>query len=441
MGRSRGTFILLLAVAAVSGAFWVGPGSSPELGEAEAVSFLAASLSVVAMAGCFLLALRVPMIGVAFCGLDKAYVVHKVLGIAAVVLVAVHFFALGDDDDDHDEAESAQVTVVAEHDPEETERDEDGIVDGLGFLVDPLGLVAGGGFLLLLIVTLNRRIPYHHWFKTHRLMGVLFVLVVVHVGIVLLDGWLVPLRSPLGAVLALALLVGLGSWVARELSRGRVAQAFVVEDAERRPRTLDLVLRSEGDPMAFQPGQFAFVRFEAEGLREPHPFTIASAPHQTGLRFVVRTSGDFTRRLHADLQPGTRAHVEGPYGAFTPLAHPGPQVWVAGGVGIAPFLSALGQLARETSPPAVTLFYSFRHRADAAALEDLEALCRDNQSVALHLVETAEGGRLTAEDIVGPSEASYWFCGPSPLVQDLAVGLRQRGVASTAIHHEVFEMR
>lgn len=92
-------------------------------------------------------------------------------------------------------------------------------------------------------------------------------------------------------------------------------------------------------------------------------------------------------------------------------------------------------------PPAVTLFYSFRHRADAAALEDLEALCRDNPGVALHLVETAAGGRLTAEDIVGPSEASYWFCGPSPLVQDLAVGLRQRGVASTAIHHEVFEMR
>src|SRR5690606_18917013 len=92
-------------------------------------------------------------------------------------------------------------------------------------------------------------------------------------------------------------------------------------------------------------GQFAFVTFDR--VEGEHPFTIACADRgDRWVTFEMKALGDYTRGLAQRLQARAPVTVEGPYGRFS-LApdHSGrPQIWVAGGIGVTPFLAWLESL-------------------------------------------------------------------------------------------------
>ena len=92
-------------------------------------------------------------------------------------------------------------------------------------------------------------------------------------------------------------------------------------------------------PLEFQSGQFLYATFQQDGIpHESHPFTISSAPGRE-LRIAVKRFGDFTSLL-MQLRPGARAQLEGPFGSFRLIGDPAhTQTWIAGGIGITPFLS------------------------------------------------------------------------------------------------------
>ena len=79
-------------------------------------------------------------------------------------------------------------------------------------------------------------------------------------------------------------------------------------------------------------------------LREPHPFTISSAPHEPDVRLSIKSSGDWTQHLHEHLESGARAFVDGPYGEFNYKTGGHRQIWIAAGIGITPFLSWIRDL-------------------------------------------------------------------------------------------------
>jgi ferredoxin-NADP reductase len=97
----------------------------------------------------------------------------------------------------------------------------------------------------------------------------------------------------------------------------------------------------------FQAGQFVYATFhQSEIPREPHPFTIASAPGGDHLRIVVKRFGDFTSSMMS-LRPGCAVWLEGPFGRFCLEGDPvNAQTWIAGGIGITPFLSWARSLER-----------------------------------------------------------------------------------------------
>lgn len=103
-----------------------------------------------------------------------------------------------------------------------------------------------------------------------------------------------------------------------------------------------------GNGIGFEAGQFAFLRLLHPGLREPHPFTIASAGGEgQPVQFVVRALGDYTQRLVDDAKPGMRAEVYAPFGRFSRPGNGGFEVWVGGGVGLSPFIAWLHDPARQ----------------------------------------------------------------------------------------------
>ena len=121
---------------------------------------------------------------------------------------------------------------------------------------------------------------------------------------------------------------------------------------------MEISLRPLGAPMHFVPGQFAMLYLEAAPGWRRHPFSNASPPSSDVLRFTVKALGDDTTAMRESVQPGMPAVIGGPFGRFSHGKGGDHQVWIAGGVGIGPFLSWLRALDDEPGPGRVDFFYT-----------------------------------------------------------------------------------
>jgi predicted ferric reductase len=259
------------------------------------------------------------------------------------------------------------------------------------------------------------------------------------------DYWL----QPIGALLAVLLVAGVYGALRSLLGgigRSRAATGHIV--AIEHPTADITTVRCHLGPnwRGHHPGQFAFVTFDdKEGA---HPFTIASADRgdQT-ISFQIKALGDYTNDLSRRLQPGQAVRIEGPYGRFeidrcNPRAR---QIWIAGGIGITPFLAWLESLqATPETAPAADLHYCTRDQARDAFVPRLQALCAALPGICLQIHDARLGDALNAEALnqaVGETRTTeIWFCGPSGLANALRAGIRAMGWRPR-FHQEAFEMR
>ena len=398
------------------------------------LSYFLGSCAVICMAVGLLLSARPRPAESAFGGLDRMYRLHKYLGVAALLLFIAHFAtAPGGPEGEVAAAGAAPAEAAGGEEEEELP-------------IDLFGLIAMIGFTLLIVVTLNRKIPYHRWIATHRFMGLFFIVAAAHVSLVLYDGQDIPLQSAPGVFLALLLAVGLASCAYRQLVYPRRRKhPFAVAAVNRLARATEVVLQPKGRMFPFEPGQFAFVTIDAAGFREAHPFTISSGAGEDVLRFTMKVLGDYTRRVRDDLTAGPDAAIEGPYGRFNPLRDSRKQVWIAGGIGITPFLSVLRTMAPGHGRT-IRLYYCVRLSGEALFLDELEARAAELGGIAIRLFDSGSGARIDAaavgKDLDGaPGEWSYYLCGPRPLAAAMSAGLAERGVPARRIHAEEFEFR
>ena len=135
--------------------------------------------------------------------------------------------------------------------------------------------------------------------------------------------------------------------------------------------------------------------------------------------------------------------LEGPYGQLPLFSHRATTtVWIAGGVGITPFLSGLR--AVPDGHPAPHLFFAVRSRADAPGLVDVERAAADGR-VVVHLHVSDDDCRLCAADLEGEFGeaglvgAHVVMCGPDALVRDMTQVVRALGARD--VHVEAFDIR
>ncbi|MEE4464604.1 ferric reductase-like transmembrane domain-containing protein, partial [Azotobacter chroococcum] len=370
-------------------------------------------LAVGAMSVGIFLAVRPAVLESFLGGLDKGYRLHKWLGIAALALSVLHWLWV-----------KAPKWMVGWGWLERPVRkaasgEEPGAL--LGFLRSQRGLAEELGewafyaAVALILLALFKRFPYRYFFKTHRLLAVVYLVLVFH-SVVLMNSayW----ASPLGVTMAVLLLAGtLAAAISllRRIGGSRRALGHIEAlKLHKDNRVLGIDIRLQDRWPGHQAGQFAFVTFDpAEG---PHPFTISSAWQGDGhLRFHVKGIGDYTATLPQTLKVGDPVSVEGPYGRFDFADGKPRQIWVAGGIGITPFIAGLQALAEQPDGRSIDLFYSTA-APDQTFIERLQQLAGQAR-VRLHLLVSGRDQRLTGErlreQVPDWRTADVWFCGPA----------------------------
>jgi len=211
-------------------------------------------------------------------------------------------------------------------------------------------------------------------------------------------------------------------------------------------------LRFEGDYGTYAPGQFMLLQLERNGkTSEPHPFTIVSAPTRTDLAVCIKEVGDFTSDI-GKTRPTDTAYIEMPYGVFS-FQHMEADrlVFIAGGIGITPFMSMLRTLYDKNLEKEVILLWGNKTEKDIVFRDELDEMASEMHSLkVLHVLSRQDdwpgqrghidGGLLTK--VVGDFQGREFFiCGPPPMMDAVETILIDLGASKKRIHTERFALR
>lgn len=400
---------------ALAWAWSAGPYVLTWYGLARLAGFAAAGLFAVSM----LLMLRLTWLDRVFRGLGHVYQAHHALGVAALLLLLIHPFALG----------AMQARSV----------------DSLRFLLpDPSSSVVFSGWVALLLfvsffaVTIAPRIPLHLWRRLHRASGLAYAAMIWH----LVTAWSGSVAAGLALGLVVAGALGFAHRLLAEDSPRRGLRYRVTEVHHRGPKVVDLVLDPLGQHLRFEAGQFVYLAMQDAPLYracgELHPYTLTGHPDDPRLHLSIKALGHCTRHIQ-NVTVGVEAFVQGPFGGLFPArAQRHPQVWIGGGIGVTPFLSRASIIA--PGDPPIDIVYAAGNKSAALYLEDFRALVRDRPNMRLHTIfEDSDGlpAVVAIESRVGPLEGKHFMlAGPPGMLSALRRELRARGVPASCIHTE-----
>ncbi|CAH7115635.1 Ferric reductase [Vibrio chagasii] len=398
-------------------------------------------LSLMLMSITMVLAMRLPIVENWLKGMDKAYRVHKCLGIGGVALGVTHWLWY--------QIPKSLVTfgILAKpvrHDGSGPQAVLTGWEMWVNELRDIAQSIGEWGFYLLLVLfvaSLWAAVKYKPFKLSHRLMSVAYLFIAFHSVILLKRAyWGEPIYyltvafALVGSIAAIYSLLGLVG--RRNRHSATIASTRYFPQAE----VMELVLKPDASWQGHKAGQFAYLRF---GNEDPHPFTIVSGSEDSELRFLIKELGDFTNGLYERVKAGDTVRVEGPYGRLE-FDLSKPQIWVAGGVGIASFFATLEALKSEPDHPRIELFYCTRG-IDDHLVDELLGLAHE-VGVKLNVIDTLHSPRLNAGLIANQcgdlNDYELYFCGPELFSTSLKKELdAYQFDIEKHYHEELFVMR
>jgi predicted ferric reductase len=290
-----------------------------------------------------------------------------------------------------------------------------------------LGVVGTIGLLALVAMTIWIKMPYRGWLKTHKLMIIPFLGGMLH-AILLQADWYIMLVA----------VIGIFAWFDGVFLLPRRGIPVRVKAARTLGRTRELVLTPQASfPAA--PGSFVLLGYKGER----HPFSISGIEPAGQIRLSVNMSGPFTRSL-ARVEVGDVLSLHGPHGHFGSdvLASTVPQLWIAGGIGITPFLSLGDALARVRPEQQLHIIWSVRGSEQAVYRAEIESKLVTMPNARLTVHDTRIAGHLTVARASAICNFERVFiCGPVAMADELATQFKAAGVAPENIITERFALR
>jgi benzoate/toluate 1,2-dioxygenase reductase subunit len=211
--------------------------------------------------------------------------------------------------------------------------------------------------------------------------------------------------------------------------------------------TIAFAIELDGAWPDFLPGQYVNVGIPGTALTRSYSFS--SPPGSAQARFVVRNvpGGRMSRFLADEAAPGQAMSFTGPYGSFYLRPVERPVLMLAGGTGIAPFLSMLDVLAQQGFAHPVRLVFAVTNDHDLVGLEQLDRIAAAHPRFSyVTTVAAAESGHprkgyATAHVEPGwmnGGDVDVYLCGPVPMVDAVRHWFTETGVTPASFHFEKF---
>ena len=192
---------------------------------------------------------------------------------------------------------------------------------------------------------------------------------------------------------------------------------------------------------------------ETDAKGDSRPFSLVGAPFETELAVATRMRDSAFKRVLRDLPPESLVRVAGPFGSFTLHNDASrPAVFLAGGIGITPFFSIIKQASHEHRSHRLFLFYSNKRPEEAAFLDELMQLERDNPHYrfigSMTAMDQSDQAWAGSRERIGPALLEqvlgqikgpvYYSAGPSDMVAAMRRMLNGAGVDDDDIRTEEF---
>lgn len=388
---------------------------------------LSGLLGLAAFACTLLLSARFIWLDKLFYGLPKVINIHRYLGVISFTLIILHPLFL-----------AARLLPISAQAPMSI------------FLLwsdaaFTFGYIAILLFMALIVMTFFWRLNYEKLKSLHSLLAVPLMLGGVHS--ILIDSdvkatpilaWYYIILISVSTLLYLTrlLLISLGI----KTSKFTVSKVY---DAS--PNTHGIVLTPNKKKINCQAGQFIFVSFPGIKKGEEHPFSVASSDDQGNLTIITKSLGDYTAKM-SDIKIGDLALVDGAYGSFgdnqDKNCH---QVWIAGGIGVTPFLSMTQALVKNPQNQGqVDLFYIVNSESDLVGLDILKQTASSYPRFKLNTYIADKEGRFDLGKLkyfIGNIEACHFYiCGPAGMMKYFVNALKKSQIPNNHINIEAFRL-
>ncbi|MDO8592673.1 MAG: ferric reductase-like transmembrane domain-containing protein [bacterium] len=371
------------------------------------------------------LSARFYIFDVYFGGLNRAYFFHYLFGGLSLVILMSH-----------------PLFLLARHLPYSLKGAADFLLPGAWWQKD-FGIYSLALLMLLIIWSIFFRRRYHIWKLAHKFLGIAFLLGGIHGFAIGSD---LAQNQTLKIYMITIASLGLCAFIYRTIL-GRLLThhyEYEVTGLSILPqKTVVVELNPKKEIMEFNPGQFVFVSFLGGQIsQEWHPFSIASGSSFKGIRLIIKELGDYTANLK-NLKIGSRAKLEGPFGNFSyqSIANK-KQVWIAGGIGVTPFLSMAESLTGRDQDLEIDFYYCTRNKDEQLFLERFNNLSAGNKNLTVRSFCSVDHGWLNAGYIKQNSrdlnQRDIFICGPLQMMKDLRKQFLSLNILNRRVHTEEF---
>lgn len=345
-----------------------------------------------------------------FDGLEKSYKYHRVLAMLSLLMVFAH----------------AQFSYLIWQ----------GFIANLPLDGRAMGALARNLFVgLIVIALLAKYMKYEHWRLIHRLMVIPYLAASYHAFV--LSSYPLLSVTPLGLWMMSMVLVGTASSLYmivlyRHVGfpfKGAIVSVTHINDAV---TEIEVELEETYD---FQTGQFTFIKIKDKPFNNvPHPFSL-SGKKDGRVLFTIKAIGDYTQDLFDYVQVGQTIAIGNPLGHMTFDTHKNTQVWLAGGIGVTPFLSHLR--AQKEITQTIRLYYAVNDMREAVHVDLLASLAKQYANFSYRIVEAKTDGYITLDKLNFEGDPDILMCGPRPMALTLAKAL-QKEVPHLRLTYEAF---
>ncbi|WP_238368776.1 PDR/VanB family oxidoreductase [Mesobacterium pallidum] len=197
--------------------------------------------------------------------------------------------------------------------------------------------------------------------------------------------------------------------------------------------------RADGRPFPpFSPGAHTVVEMQDGGRTRLNPYSLMSDPSDPTTYAISVRRDDAGRGgslfMHRNVKPGDAMTLSYPVNLFPLDRRARKHVFIAGGIGITPFLAMIAHL--EHLGGAWELHYASRNRALGSYVEDLTAKYPHK----VHAIFDEDGEAIALEDLLDgqPLGTHVYVCGPAGMIKWVHDTATAHGWPAENVHSEEF---